>query len=212
MQRKLLGVDHPDVALALNNLAFLAHDKGDLNTAAEMSRDSLEMYRRTVGKEHPSVAQGMNNLAMWLIEDGDLKSAEPLVRESLEMRRKLLGPDHADVAGSMTLLAVCLIETGRYEEALDARHRTPRPSCSRRWPLITGERPAPTAAEGASARRAASSSTKAEKLLLASYTVLHNDKGAVHIYVTNSSRWLAKLYQAMGQPDKADRYRVGRHG
>ena len=52
------GVDHPDVALALNNLAFLAHDKGDLNTAVKMSRDSLEMYRRTLGNEHPDVAQG----------------------------------------------------------------------------------------------------------------------------------------------------------
>ena len=26
-------------------------------------------------------------------------------------------------------------------------------------------------------------------------------------YVTSSSRWLAKLYQAMGQPEKAGRYK-----
>ena len=74
-------VDHPAVAQALNNLAFLAHDQGDLTTAVKMSRDSLEMYRRTLGAEHPEVAQGMNNLAMWLIEAGDLTLAEPLVRE-----------------------------------------------------------------------------------------------------------------------------------
>ena len=47
---------------------------------------------------------------------------------------------------------------------------------------------------------------EAEQLLLASNEVLHKDKAAVHIYVTNSSRWLAKLYQAMGQPEKARKY------
>jgi hypothetical protein len=48
-------------------------------------------------------------------------------------------------------------------------------------------------------------------LLLASYGVLHEEKEP-RTYVVNSSRWLAKLYQAMGQPAKAARYRVSQHG
>ena len=144
MQRKLLGVDHPDVALALNNLAFLAHDKGDLKTAAKMSRDSLEMYRRTLGEEHPSVAQGMNTLAMWLIEDGEFAPAEPLVRAGLEMRRKLLGPEHADVATSMTLLAGLLIDTGRYDEALQLAHGRQGYLVQGAGARSTGARPAPS--------------------------------------------------------------------
>ncbi len=51
MQRKLLGDDHPDVALALNNLAFVLHDKGNVAGARGMMRESLEMYRRAVGAD-----------------------------------------------------------------------------------------------------------------------------------------------------------------
>ncbi len=210
MQRKLLGEDHPDIALALNNLAYLAHDKGDLKKAATMSRDSLEMYRRTLGEEHPLVAQGMHSLAMWLIEDGDLASAEPMVRQAVEMRRKLLGPEHSDVATSMTLLASLLIDTGRYEEALalakDAKAIWSKALAPGHWRMASAE-----AVEGA-ALAGLGRYDEAEKLLLASYGVLHEEKGAAHVYVVNSSRWLAKLYQAMGQPAKAARYRVSQHG
>jgi len=210
MQRKLLGEDHPDVALALNNLAYLAHDKGDLKKAVKMSQDSLDMYRRTLGEEHPLVAQGMNSLAMWLIEDGELLSAEPLVRQAVEMRRKLLGPEHSVVATSMTLLAGLLVDTGRYEEALalamDAKAIWIKALAPGHWRLASAE-----AVEGA-ALAGLGRYDEAEKLLLGSYGVLHQEKDAVHVYVVNSSRWLAKLYQAMGQPAKAARYRASHHG
>jgi tetratricopeptide (TPR) repeat protein len=210
MQRKLLGEDHPDVALALNNLAYVAHDKGDLKKAARMSQESLEMYRRALGEEHPLVAQGMNSLAMWLIEDGDLVSAEPLVRQAVEMRKKLLGPDHSDVATSMTLLAGLLVDSGRYEEALamatDAKAIWIKALAPGHWRTASAE-----SAEGA-ALAGLGRYDEAEKLMLASYGVLHEEKGAAHVYVVNSSRWLAKLYQATGQPAKAARYRVGQHG
>jgi tetratricopeptide (TPR) repeat protein len=210
MQRKLLGVDHPDVAQGLNNLAFIAHDKGDLKTAIKMSRDSLEMYRRTLGNEHPAVALAMNNLAIFLFEAGDLASAEPLVRGALEMRRKLLGSDHADVANSMTLLAGLLVETGRYQEALElargAKTIWLKELAPGHWRTATAE-----AAEGA-ALAGLKEYAKAEPLLLASHAVLEKEKTAVDLYKINSSRWLAKLYQATGQPEKAARYRVAHHG
>jgi tetratricopeptide (TPR) repeat protein len=209
MQRKLLGNDHPDVALALNNLAFLAHDKGDLKTAAKMSQDSLETYRRTLGNEHPLVAQGMHNLAMWLIEDGQFEAAEPLLRDALAMRRKLLGPEHADVASTMTLLSGLLIDTGRFDEALtlatDAKGILAKALGPDHWRTAAAE-----AAEGA-ALAGLRRFDEAEKLLLSSHKVLQGDRAAGHIYVTNSSRWLSKLYQAKGQPDKAQIYLVKAH-
>ena len=209
MQRKLLGVDHPDVAQALNNLAFLAHDKGDLTTAAKLARESLEMARRTLGNEHPQVAQAMQNLAMWLFEAGDVTSAEPLVREALAMRRKLLGPEHSDVAGSMTLLAGLLVETGRYDEALGlargAKAIWVKALPAGHWRTASAE-----AAEGG-ALAGLGQFKEAEQLLLASHDVLQKDKAAVHVYQVNSSRWLAKLYRATGQPEKAAQYRLAQH-
>jgi tetratricopeptide (TPR) repeat protein len=209
MQRKLLGVDHPDVAQALNNLAFLAHDKGDLTTAAKLSHESLDMFRRTLGNEHPEVAQAMQNLAMWQFEAGDLAGAEPLLRDALTMRRKLLGPEHSDVAGSMTLLAGLLIETGRYDEALKlargAKAIWVKALPAGHWRTASAE-----AAEGA-ALAGLGQFKEAEPLLLASHEVLQKDKTAVHVYQMNSDRWLAKLYQATGQPEKAARYRLAQH-
>ena len=142
---------------------------------------------------------------MWLIEAGDFASAEPLVRGALEMRRKLLGRSIRDVAGSMTLLAGLLVETGRYEEAL-ALASGRKASGSRRLPRITGARPAPRRPKGA-ALAGLQRFDEAEKLLLTSYKVLHDDRGVLKFYTTSSSRWLAKLYQAMGQPGEGGRVR-----
>ena len=204
MQRKLLGDDHPDVAMALNNLAFLTYAKGDLDSAIAMSRESLDMYRRTVGDEHPSVARSMHNLAMWLMEDNDYASAEPLLREALELRRKLLGPEHADVAGSMTLLATLLVDTERYDEALPLASSA-KAICIKAFTPDHWRTATAASAEGA-ALAGLHQYDEAEKLLLESFNVLRNDAGASPFYTSNASRWLAKLYQARGQPGEAAKY------
>ena len=204
MQRKLLGADHPDVAMTLNNLAFVTHDKGDLKTAVELSKASLEMYKRTVGVEHPSVARGMHNLAIWMMERDDLAAAAPLLHEALDLRRKILGPDHPDTAGTMTLLADVLAETGQYEQAralaADARAIYIKTLGADHW----------RTASAASAEGAALTGLKqykaAEALLLDSNAVLHRDPSTIPYYAGSCDRWLATLYKATGQPDKAARY------
>jgi eukaryotic-like serine/threonine-protein kinase len=204
MQHKVLPADHPDVAMTLNNLAFVTHDKGDLKTAIELSKASLEMYRRTVGAEHPSVARGMHNLALWTIESGDLASAERLLRETLELRRKILGPEHADVAGTMTVLAGVLVETKRYEEArslaADARALYLESLGASHWRTACA-----TNTEGA-ALAGLEQYTQAEALLLESDAVLHGDTSTRYHCLKNSDRWLARLYQTTGRPEKAARH------
>ena len=37
-------------------------------------------------------------------------------------------------------------------------------------------------------------------------TVLHGDTGALSYYVKSSDRWLARLYQMTGRPEKAAKY------
>ncbi len=203
MQRKVLGADHPDVAMTLNNLAFVTHDKGDVKTAIELSRTSLDIYRRALGNEHPSVARGMNNLATWIIESDDKVAAEPLMREALALRIRLLGKEHADVASSMTLLAGLLVDTGRFEEAFSlasgAKEIYIKALGPDHWRTASA-----ASAEGA-ALAGLRQYEKAEPLLEQSSTILNNDGGATHSYVASSTRWLAKLYQATGRPDKATR-------
>jgi tetratricopeptide (TPR) repeat protein len=206
MQRTLVGDNHPDVAMALNNLAFVVHDKGDLSNALKLSKSALDTYKRSVGAEHPSVARGMSNLAMWMMEADQLASAEPMLREALELRRKILGAEHADVAGTMTLLAGLLIETDRFEEArtlaVNARALYVKALGPDHWRTATA-----TNAEGA-ALAGLKRSNQAEALLLESHAVLHQDKAVMRYFMNRADRWLAKLYQTTGRPEKAAKYLV----
>ena len=126
------------------------------------------------------------------------------------MRKKLLGPDHADVAGSMTLLASLLIETGRYEEALalatDAKAIRLKALAPDHWRTASAAATEGAALAGLQAIRRGREAAAGELRGAA------RGQERIAFYVTNSSRWLAKLYEAMGQPAKADRYRVARHG
>ena len=204
MQRKLLGADHPDVAMTLNNLAFVVHDKGDLKTAISLSRASLDTYTRALGADHPSVARGMSNLAMWMMENNDFAAAEKLLREALALRKKRLGPEHSDTAATMTLLAGVLIETKRYDEALqlagDAHALLQKSLGSEHWKTASA-----ASAEGA-ARAGLKQFDQAEPLLVQSHAVLHGGTGALTYYLKSSDRWLGRLYQSTGRPDKAAKY------
>ena len=204
MQRRLLGADHPDVAMTLNNLAFVVHDKGDVKTAIQLSRAALDTYTRALGADHPSVARGMSNLAMWTMEVNEFGAAEKLLRGALEVRTRRLGPEHADTAATMTLLAGVLIETGRYDEALrlaaDAHVLYLKSLGSKHWKTASA-----ASAEGA-ARAGLKQFEQAEPLLVDSRTVLHSGTGAATYYLRSSDRWLARLYQSTGRPEKAAKY------
>src|SRR5688572_6823992 len=204
MQRRLLGKEHPDVAMTLNNLAFVVHDKGDLKTALELSRVSLETYTLALGADHPAVARSKNNLAMWMMEASDFTAAENLLRDALDVRIKRLGPEHADVAGTMTLLAGVLIETKRYDEALklsaDAHAMYLKSLGREHWRTASA-----ASAEGA-ARAGLAQFQQAEPLLVQSHTVLHGGTGALTYFLKSSDRWLGRLYQSTGRPEKAAKY------
>ena len=106
----------------------------------------------------------------------------------------------------MTLLGCLLVETGRYEEALTlaADAKAIWLKALAQGTLACRERRRRPRRGAAGLRRF----DEAEKLLLTSYKVLHEERGVLKIYATSSSRWLARLYQAMGKPEKAARYAV----
>jgi len=165
---------------------------------------SVVVYRRTGGAEHPSVARGMHNLALWTIESGDPAPAERLLRETIELRRKVLGSEHPDVASTMTLLAGVLVDTQRYDEArslaADARALSLKSLGANHWRTACA-----TSTEGA-ALAGLEQYTRAEALLLESDAVLHGDTSTLSHCLRNSDRWLARLYQTTGRPEKAAKH------
>jgi len=52
----LLGPDHPDVAVTLNNLAILSKSQADYRKADHAYRRALAILKKTFGPSHPKVA------------------------------------------------------------------------------------------------------------------------------------------------------------
>ncbi len=112
LARSLHEGDHPETAGALNRLARLLQDRGDLPGAEALYRDALDMTRRLHPGDHPDVAQGLNNLGILLQDRGDLATSERLCREALEMWRRVFPGDHSDVASGLNNLALALKKRG----------------------------------------------------------------------------------------------------
>ena len=113
----MLGPDHPDTALSLNNLAALYRAQGKLTEAEPLYRRALEICERVLGPDHPDTALSLNNLAALYRAQGKLTEAEPLYRRALEIRERVLGPDHPDTATSLNNLAFLYKAQGKLTEA-----------------------------------------------------------------------------------------------
>ena len=66
LKEKLLGPDHPDVAMTLNNLAVLRRAQGEHAEAAALYRRALSAFERALGKRHPKAVACRANHARLL--------------------------------------------------------------------------------------------------------------------------------------------------
>ena len=114
---KVLGPDHPKVAIALNGLATLYQNEDRYSDAEPPYKRALAINEKALGVDHPYVATALNNLANLYIDQGRYAEAEPLQKRSLAIREKALGPDHPDFAISLNNLAALYSDQGRYEDA-----------------------------------------------------------------------------------------------
>ena len=61
--KRVLGEEHPDIAVIYHNLAVVYKRQGELGKVEELYEKSLGIIERTFGDEHPDTAMGYNNLA-----------------------------------------------------------------------------------------------------------------------------------------------------
>jgi CHAT domain-containing protein len=82
IDEKSFGLEHPDVAIHLNNLAQLLKDTNRLSEAEPLMRRALVIDEKSFGLEHPNVATNLNNLAFLRAELGDWAEATQLHRRA----------------------------------------------------------------------------------------------------------------------------------
>jgi Flp pilus assembly protein TadD len=108
-RRRVLGQDHPDTLVSINDLGLLRENQGRLDECERLYREALDGYRRVLGPDHPSTLTAMNNMGALLIKRGRAADAEPFCREAAERSRRSAGANHPRtlifVAGLGTTLA-----------------------------------------------------------------------------------------------------------
>jgi eukaryotic-like serine/threonine-protein kinase len=105
--------DKNAVAGALNSLAILSFDNGDLTAAKSMYEDSLSTSR-SIGNEL-GVARALNNIALVLFLQGDSAGAEDFYRQALAMFREV--GDKPSAALALNNIARVRRNTGNFAGA-----------------------------------------------------------------------------------------------
>ena len=117
MRRRVLGREHPDVAITAVELSRVLQDRGEMREAEVLAREGLTIRQKVFGDEHRETATSKNELGLIRLQLGDLEGAEPLLRQNLATNQRLLGMRHASTATSMANLALVLGARGALEEA-----------------------------------------------------------------------------------------------
>jgi eukaryotic-like serine/threonine-protein kinase len=115
--REVFGEDHATFAAVLDTLALRLHDAGDFETAAELCRESLTVWKKIHGEQHPNVAITLARLGSSLRAQGDDERAESALRAALTILDG--ASDTPGLAGydARVELADLLANRGEYAEA-----------------------------------------------------------------------------------------------
>jgi tetratricopeptide (TPR) repeat protein len=116
-REKLLGKEHSDTLVSMNNLALVLSEQGNYAEAEKMHREELALREKVSGKEHPYTLTSMGNLALVLSDQGKYAEAEKMFQEELALSEKVLGKEHPQTLTGMNNLAQALGEQGKYAEA-----------------------------------------------------------------------------------------------
>jgi tetratricopeptide (TPR) repeat protein/CHAT domain-containing protein len=117
-----VGIDHPDYASALNNLARVHKAQGNYREAEDLFGRALAIRERSLGEYHADVGSILTNLGDTYRYEGKYGEAEALLKRALVIREQALGKDDPDVADTLNDLAQVYVRQAKYGEA-ESLHR-----------------------------------------------------------------------------------------
>lgn len=117
IRKSILGIEDPNTAQSINNLANLYYDHGKYQNAEPLFLEALNIRKKVLGIDHPDTATSINDLAELYNTQGKYEKAEKLYLQALAIREKIYGKEHQDTARSINDLSVLYSAQGRYDEA-----------------------------------------------------------------------------------------------
>ncbi|HTR14211.1 MAG TPA: tetratricopeptide repeat protein [Roseiarcus sp.] len=195
------GLEHPETATSLNNLAAVFRDLGDLAAARPLHERALAIREKARGSDHPDVAQSLNNLAALLNDQDDLAGARPLLERALAIQEKALGSEHPLTAASLGNLGYLLRRQGdlpgarmRLEQALTIQRK-----------VLDEENPVTNLTRANLAGVRLAEGAPSEALAMAETALAAHDKllGPNHLWTKWSAGVVAYALEALGRADDA---------
>jgi non-specific serine/threonine protein kinase/serine/threonine-protein kinase len=117
IQKRILGLDHPDTLNTMNSLSTVFIRMGKYAEAESILRETVSRRKQVLGAEHQQTIISMHNLGVVYYYQGKFKEAESVGRETLEVRKKVLGENHPDTIFSLENLAIALSGQEKRKEA-----------------------------------------------------------------------------------------------
>jgi tetratricopeptide (TPR) repeat protein len=123
--KKIRGIGHPAVAIALDNLAAVCRSLNKLSMAEIYHKDSFRIKDWNNGeKQHnETLATTLHNLATIYMEQDMFEDGEPLFLEALAIRQTLFKPSHPRIASTLYCLGLLYFYQNQYKKAERMLHR-----------------------------------------------------------------------------------------
>jgi tetratricopeptide (TPR) repeat protein/transcriptional regulator with XRE-family HTH domain len=118
IRSRILGEQHPDLAINLHTMGWTYDSDGDYPTALALHQQGLALRRNALGECHRDVAVSRNYLGMVLHARSAYQEARQQYEEALTIQLALEPVDQAEVAELRNNLGLLSIAQGRLAEAL----------------------------------------------------------------------------------------------
>ncbi len=105
IRERLLGPDHPDVAISASYLGYVSRVEGRLDEAEARLEQALRIFERTLGPNHFNVGANLLYLAPVYHQTGRLDKAEAAYQRSLAIWQDMELGDSSNATSAQTGLA-----------------------------------------------------------------------------------------------------------
>jgi CHAT domain-containing protein/tetratricopeptide (TPR) repeat protein len=202
IRRDLLGEDHYEYAVSLDNLAKLYEATGEYTSAERVLHRAREIREKVVGKDHPVYGTSLWRLGWHYKELGNYGRAEPFLRQAAETFAKTLGADDENYGASLSRLGQLYEDMGDYARAEPLLRRALEID---RKALGEDDADYATSLNNLGLLyREMGDYARAERMLLRGQEVVKRALGEDHPYYAKSLQNLAGVYNARGDNARAE--------
>jgi tetratricopeptide (TPR) repeat protein/tRNA A-37 threonylcarbamoyl transferase component Bud32 len=118
LKRRVLGADHPDLALSLGNTANVLGKMKRYRESLQVNDQAMAIFGRAYGAENPTVAVHTSNRGEALAGLHRYAEAREAFRRALAIFERELGFDHANLAYPLLGIGNSYLDEGRPGEAI----------------------------------------------------------------------------------------------